>query len=70
MHKSYINSPTVHSAAYNHETKTLYIGYHHASTDKYADVPFIIYQRLITSYAPQKYIDRRIVNKYDSVKMS
>ncbi|MEY0621744.1 KTSC domain-containing protein [Providencia alcalifaciens] len=69
MHRSHINSPTVHSISYDHSTKTLNISYHHKGTYQYMGVPNIVYQRLITSYTPQKYIDRNIINKYESVKI-
>ncbi|EPL9571158.1 KTSC domain-containing protein [Providencia rettgeri] len=67
MYRLLMNLVEIESIEYNHDNKTLEIGFHNKLTHQYKNVPYIEYQRLIISKDIPLYINRCIKDKYIEV---
>ncbi len=64
MYRLRINSEAIEFIEYNHNNRTLEIGYHNKAIHQYRNVPYIEYQRLVTSKNTQRHIEKYITNNY------
>lgn len=68
MFKYSVDSPSISSIGYDHQSRVLEMTYHEKGTYQYKNVPTIIYQRLSIAKNKQSFIDRYVDGNYITIK--
>lgn len=65
----HVFSSQIESIGYEGDTETMYVEFKNRSVYRYKNIPFIIYQGLVTSRSPGSYLAKEIKSKYPYEKL-
>lgn len=70
MYQSFIDSPSIISICYDLQSHVLDVNYHQKGHSKYLRVPYVTYQRLISTKNTMRYIELNIIDKYTELQIN